>query len=507
MSKEQVSQKAVEVEVLEGVIVPQNEKEITKEDVIRMEVAKFDTTTSKLKSIVSDYSELIKEPISDVETYNKVYAAHQDIKSINAKVKSKSKELKSNFEDIKKGITNHENELLLITANIEKDLEASRKVWEQAEEARKNAEKIAKKEALDKRVQQVKDAGALFDGEMYVCGSVSVSVMDIRDLTEKRFEALLTSITEQSELLKRLQEEEAERQRLAEQQAEKERQEAEEKRLQQEAENKKMKEQLLSMRLMMLSAHGLQEKNGVYFYKQTEITRYKALEEMNDADFMNFNAGLVNRKAEIDENQRIGRLIEERRKALSFINGVEETRDGHIYRNLTFDKPTMLLRSSEIGSDIDFEIVLQETNNIIAKDKERNKTRENNIGLMQDLGFVFDGIQKRFVFINNIEELSYSEEEVTNNYEEISYETIYFIENKIAEIKTKTNEAILKQQKEAEALELAKKKKAEQERQNSLSDEQKYNEYIAKLKDVEVPTFATEDFINRVKSITNFLNK
>lgn len=437
------------IETLEAEVV--NTELTIEERFLNQSLAKVDVVEVELREVSERYSKLVEKPIETAEEYKLVYDAHQDVKSRRMAIASKETEIKRKIDKVKKDFVSGVAVYYDFLA-VEKDLEASRKVWEKKEEDRKNAEKLEKERIKNERIELTKNAGALFDGEYYTCGTVSVSLYDIEKMADNRFEKLIESIVEQKQMIDDLLAKKAEEDRIKAEQEAKEKAEAEERQKQQEEENKRMKEQLMEMRVMMLNAHGLTENNGDYSYLGCFITSKSTIETLSDPEFMNLNSSIINRKAEIEKE------ISDKKEA-------EELK------------------------------------------AKQNEVRNKNVTSLTDLGFIYDGQRNVLVYKTQEGEINVNEAQFLNDYNELDKEYLNNINVEINALKEKTRLAIIAEQEEAKKIEEAAKAKAESERISKLNDEELYNEYLSKLKKVEVPNVTTPEFMNKVEIITNILNR
>lgn len=416
---------------------------ITTQNIIDQEVSKYDITKEALALKVASYKGNEIAVIENKEQYDIVYKDYQDARNTRLAVSGKSKGIISDIKKIEQGIKNYESDLISVISPVEAELQAKRKVWEDAETERKEREKKQKEAAAQKRMDDLFEAGIVFDGSFYSCGSISVNKIDIDKLTDLQYNKLLENVAAQKAAIdqaledQRLkQEEEA---RIAAEQAEKERLAA----IEQAKQNEEMKRNLLQMRTMLIEAQGATLQDGNYIYEGISVATAESVANASDMDFLEINKT-------IQENIKLVKIQKEQAK-----------KD--------------LEKQNVLNNKIDFLLSLGYQKSI-----EKNE-------LSYNLNY---GNQKEIII--SIDDLIKTEREFTQDEKNaFSLE----VENTIKKADEHLRNA-LKEKEEEEKKEAAEKEKL---RVSKLGDSEKWSEYVSKLKEVEAPEFETEEYQKALK--------
>ena len=416
---------------------------ITTQNIIDQEVSKYDITKEALALKVASYKGNEIAVIENKEQYDIVYKDYQDARNTRLAVSGKSKGIIADIKKIEQGIKNYESDLISVISPVEAELLAKRKVWEDAETERKEKEKKQKEAEAQKRMDDLFEAGIVFDGSFYSCGSISVNKVDIDKLTDLQYSKLLENVAAQKAAIdqaledQRLkQEEEA---RIAAEQAEKERLAA----IEQAKQNEEMKRNLLQMRTMLIEAQGATLQDGNYVYEGISVATAESVANASDMDFLEINKA-------IQENIRLVKIQKEQAK-----------KD--------------LEKLNILNQKIDFLLSLGYQKSI-----EKNELfYKLNYGDQEEINISID-------YLTKIEKEFTQDEKNAFSLE---------VENTIKKADEHLRNA-LKEKEEAEKKEAAEKEKL---RVSKLGDSEKWSEYIAKLKEVEAPEFETEEYQKALK--------
>lgn len=217
---------------------------------VNAEVVNFSTTKEDAKKLVKKYKGLVVVDKDDVEGYAKVKAAYQDLVKKRTGTEAERKEVGKPYDTIKKNIDDFaKTEILEVLAPTEAALKAEKLKFEKWEQDEKDRLEREESERLDLRIAELKEAGIVFDGELYAINDISVDVGSIKKMKDFDYSALLEKVKIEK---KKNDDAEAEAERLRLEQEEKDRLQREEN----ERIRKENRAEKLEMRTEKLEALG-----------------------------------------------------------------------------------------------------------------------------------------------------------------------------------------------------------------------------------------------------------
>lgn len=304
------------------VITP--EIEITEkftDEVANNQIIKLNIADASIDNMIARAEGLILSSLEDKETFQTIKALYGEFVTARTTLDKKRKEIYKPFQEIVDRINSEAKRLTDRMSNTEKALKAQLENWKQWET---EAEEKAKKEAeaeLKKRVQDLQEAGLVFNGSYYACGDITLDIATIENLSPADLIVLTKKVTDakaklDQEAQAKAEQEEAER---------KEREEAQQKIDQENARLEKEKADLLAEKLearsMIFEALGVESDHATFFYKcesgSTSLEKSK-IAEMDKATFDNCLAGFKSRISDLkkaDEDLAKKREQEAKEKA------------------------------------------------------------------------------------------------------------------------------------------------------------------------------------------------
>lgn len=217
---------------------------------INSEVLNFDASEADVAELIVKHKKKKVKDAQDVKGYEAVKSAYQELVKMRTSTDKKRAELGKPYSSIKAGIDKHAKENIIgALAAEEARLKAEKdkfEKWEKEEKERKEREAA---ELLKKRIDELKQAGLVFDGELYTIGEISVDVVTVQKMSETDYSFLLAKVEDAAEKIAALKEQE----RL-----EKEKKDREARELQEENERKarELFAEKLDMRREQLEAAG-----------------------------------------------------------------------------------------------------------------------------------------------------------------------------------------------------------------------------------------------------------
>lgn len=403
---------------------------MTADQVADQEVQKFDLAKAWISQRKAEYSVLKIAGIDDKEGFKKVEEAWREIRNKRLAVANKHKELKADYIVITRKIDGAKNEFTELLEEIEKPLKQELDRIETLKEEEKNKAERELQERLQARVSELLENGVKFDGAFYsIGGTISMDVVTLKEMNPENYSSLLTIVKEKNAEIQEAAKVEAERKQkeiddLAKQKAE---QDAKEQELAKEREAIK-KERREARNEVLLTI-------GWTFNHTLEVWEYKV--------------GTVNRQVKLMDlgyyspetwSQAIGELRE-------IVKQVEEQ------AKEAEEKEKQRLQK-------------------IQKDQEEMRLLDSRVLELTRFGFVH-GIDGFYVLAgsNTSEKMAFSPDQVKEFTRELFLETL----DKAAVLKNKIQVDNKEAQEKAD-------KKAEELRQQNLSEIEKVSELVQKLK-------------------------
>lgn len=433
------------IEDVDHQVVPTNGQSVTTEQQIRLEVAKFNFTEQRIAELKAAYGGLTIAGPEDKDGYRVVKDAFYDVRSRRTALEKKGLELRGGYTIITKAISAEEKRLIGLLSPLEEELEGKWCRIDQAKKAAEEAARAAEEEQFMSRVRALKNLGATSDEGWYTIGdTVSVDVATLRTMGEPQWLKFLTGAEKKAEELRLIAVvEKARLAQVAEEEARQRRElvEGQRKLAEQQAEYERQQAEVLRMRrearMMQVELAGLQldKRTQTFVYDNAYNAVMCEAEPLLALDDTNFQ-------------KQMGILAEEIRNAkLRYQQHLKEKEEERL--------------------------ALEAKQKLIAE-------------AMQGAGLTYNYMTKAFGFKNRFADLSYPMADLVP----LSEENIHF--------NAKTwGELIATAKTEQQKQEQAEKAHAEQLRQSTLSDKQKFSEYLRALIAQPIPQFKTKKYVER----------
>lgn len=161
---------------------------------VEFEIQKFNVADAKIAELKDQFKDLQITGVDDKKGIKAITEAISIVRSLRTGVEAKRKDLKNFYLNTGKGIDAEAKRITELLVEIEEPLKAKKQVVDD-EIKRIEDEKIkAEQKRLDDRVEELKNAGIVFDGQFYSIGSVSVDIVTIKDLNDESFEELKSRV-------------------------------------------------------------------------------------------------------------------------------------------------------------------------------------------------------------------------------------------------------------------------------------------------------------------------
>lgn len=268
---------------------------MTPETIARNEIKKFNIADAAIEQMKREYGGLKIQGIEDRDAYKKVHAAWQIVRGKRLQVEKAHKIIKADYLHVSRAIDGEKNRLLGLIEPLENELNAElERIDRLKKEESEKAERMAQ-ERLQGRVNTLIENGVSFNGSFYAIGeTISIDVVTLKNLPDGDFSQLLTRV--QAENAKIVEAREAEAQRIRDeaeafqrQKEEQERQAAELKRQSEEMAKAQadMKRQRTELRTQILINAGFEVTHLGTLLFQTKDAGYC---EVNSSDFADLSA-------------------------------------------------------------------------------------------------------------------------------------------------------------------------------------------------------------------------
>lgn len=210
---------------------------------IKADVKQLPVVDAKLAKLKADYAKLTIVDISDKKGYEAVKKGISELTKYRTATDDKRKEITKDYKDVVSGINDEAARIIEELREIEKPLRDKKQQYEEDLAAEKARIEQEKKQKLEDRVNQLKEAGLSWDGSFYAIGNISLDLVSIEKMPDDKFLLLNSKVADE---VKRLADEEAERERIREEERvklEKQKQEAEAERIRLEQERETLRQQ------------------------------------------------------------------------------------------------------------------------------------------------------------------------------------------------------------------------------------------------------------------------
>lgn len=451
-------------------------KEVTIQDEIQNQIAKFGIADAGIAKLKEEYGALVILDDKDKEGYEAVKKAWNDVRSKRTGLEKKGLDLRNGYNVIGKAIKGEEDRLIKLITPLEDDLYEKWKAIDQAKEAEKQRIKDEEERRLMGRVEDLLANGMILRDGFYQLGdTISMDVATLRAMPDDQYNKLLGVVKarkkELDELAKLKLEEEnrqkeqqrQEQEKLREEQEKLRQQQEDLRKQQQELEDQKREAALArrQMRLATITRAGFVAVQGGQYQYSTPIMRTPIiiLQDHLELPEAEFNDMMKLRESEVEKSNKEyqDHLTEENRKKELEEKQKEEVR--------------------------------------IAREKKEHYIAQ----ALEGAGMTFFKSRGFFNF--------------TNQVTDFDVDIASLIELEEADITAKAKEIGKRIQTaiEVERQQVAdRKKKEEEDRQANLTDTQLIKEYVAALKAVPKPDakkIKTAGAKARMVRITDFLKE
>ena len=162
---------------------------------VNAEVINFEKSADECKKLARKYSKLKVADKDDKTGYDAVKTAYNELVKIRTSTDKERKRIGEPYAEIKKGIDAHaKNNVVDVLASTEATLKIEKdkfEKWEQDEQDRREQEEQTR---LDERIVELKEAGIVFDGDLYSINEISVDLGTIKKFSDFDYNALLAKV-------------------------------------------------------------------------------------------------------------------------------------------------------------------------------------------------------------------------------------------------------------------------------------------------------------------------
>lgn len=509
---------AVEVEVIEDkteIVVFDVEKQAASE------IAKIDTNKVVIEEWKQKYAPLVIVDVNDKKGYEAMLEAKRHIRTARTSVDKRRKTINEGYLAVTKKVNATSAEYTKLLEEIEAPIDEWLEKWDAWKEEEKTKKEQEAQATLNARVDALKLAGMGFNGSYYVLGdTMSMDAVTIKSMTGVEFDFFIEKVklekvkvddaVEEARKKKEVEDAAAEQLRKKQEALQKENEanakKLEEERKKLEADAAEMKRQMLMMREQMAANAGLTFNPSTTAYsfknKYTEqsVTK-KQMEELDATAFMTLMqeiTGIVNiakNNAESDSKREAQRQETlSARKVLLIGLGMQQAAVCMLYPDSEISSSTfeVIADMPEPGWQSYFTEIKAKIENLNAERVAAAEKYSKRCDAVLNLGFKKNG--EAFIFANKYNEsVQVGRASILAcGTEDVWQERLKGWEGDVARLKQ---------------MEATKDQEAETERQNALSDVEKFNEYLTAIKAIPVPVFKTEGLTGMMEDFTYNIDK
>ena len=199
MAKKQKTEVIQNAEIVPATFQQESE---SVESRIEFEIQKYGLPEARISELKEKFKDLEIQGIEDKTGMKQVSEALSIVRTLRTSVEKKRKELKDFYLNTGKGIDSEAKRLTELLLEVEDPLKEKKQAIEDEIQRIKDEEERIQQELLDKRVEDLKEAGIVFDGSFYSIGNdISVDLITIKDLSSEDFQKLLDKVSEVNEKL------------------------------------------------------------------------------------------------------------------------------------------------------------------------------------------------------------------------------------------------------------------------------------------------------------------
>ena len=401
-------------------------------------------TQSSLDELKMKCEAIVINGVDDKENYKLAKELKSKVTKARTNLENVRKELVADSVYFQKKINEKAKELTAQISEIENPLAEKIKEIDDLKEAEKKRLEMEAERKANERINSLIEQGMMFTGEYYEIGSVSISVVDVRTISDESFNILFEKVKEVSTQisLEKKQKEELER-----------------------------KEKLKSDRVLTLLKNGFTINDGVFTAAGFDVCSENELGDVEQSDFDN--------------------LLE---NGIAFIN---EKKDNE-------EKERLELERAQKELELEKKRIQDEKLNLIKQKTNSRISRLAEIGFVYDVVhdlYFFKHEKISFTEMQNI-----SDENFEIKFSQLS-ESVAEIKKKLEEERIALAESERAAQIEREQKEQAEKEEAARIEAEKAPDVEKINTYFKQVSDFvsQIPTLKSIDLKNKFESDINLL--
>ena len=164
-------------------------------------------TEKSLSKLAKECSAIKINGIDDKAGYKLAKEKRAFVVKQRTKLEARRKGLVENAIKFQRDINAEAKKYTEILRSIEDPLDSEIKRIDEMKEAEKKAAELAKEKSANERINKLIDEGLQFTGEYYTIGDISISVVDVRSMSEETFNTLFEKVKETADKIKKAQEE------------------------------------------------------------------------------------------------------------------------------------------------------------------------------------------------------------------------------------------------------------------------------------------------------------
>lgn len=222
---------------------------LSAEDIAKNEIKKFNIADAAIAQLKQDYSGLKISGIEDKDGYKKVKAAWQIVRGKRLQVEKVHKIIKQDYLIVSRAIDGEKNRLVSELEPLEGELKNEIDRVDGLLEAERTKVEREQQERLQTRVATLLQNGIQFNGSFYAIGeTISVDVVTLKNLKEDEFSQLLQRVQAENANILAAKEEQARKEREARELFERQQKEQEERQRQLDFQHEEMARQQAEMK-------------------------------------------------------------------------------------------------------------------------------------------------------------------------------------------------------------------------------------------------------------------
>lgn len=228
---------------VQPIVMTAEQYELAIQEKIQTDISKYNLADTKIAEMKAEFAGLTVKGVDDKEGLKALKNALSTVVGTRTGIEKKRVELNADYLRITKAINGEATRLKVLIEEIEEPLKAEKKRIDEEIEEEKQRKQKEEEEKLKSRVEELKSAGMVFDGNFYAIANMSMDIGTVKNMNDSDFEFLVAKVKIEAERIRKEQEQREKEELARKEEERKQREKLEQEQKELEDQKKKMQEE------------------------------------------------------------------------------------------------------------------------------------------------------------------------------------------------------------------------------------------------------------------------